>query len=450
MDAIEPTVVMRSTSTNHWWQRIVAPCLTTLVIAAIAVVSPVQAAPQPGLTYQGRILDSLGVPITDGPYLVRFSLYSTSVGSTDLWSSGFLELTVVDGLLVHQLGDSVSLDPAIWSTTDSLWLGVKIGTDPELTPRQKLTSPPYSALAGRADSAGFALRADSARWVDSSAFAARADSASTADLLDGKESAFYLQWSNLIGIPADFADGVDNDSRNADSLDGQSPDFYRDWQNLIGVPSDFADGVDDTGAGDITSVLVGPGLAGGALAGDATISVAELGITNTELADNAVANRNLQGNSVTAVKMFDEPGVAQSLSGVNYSSPPGPVNIPDGAGPVALDSLTLNLPGNGFVELTFSVTLRVTASSNVYVILFPSPDGSNAFGSGGANSLTVTDSRPSTYFQTFHYSLLVAAGIGAQTYYVVGNNIGSDLVQVQNMAFIARFYPTAYGTVTNP
>ena len=45
-----------------------------------------------------------------------------------------------------------------------------------------------------------------------------------------------------------------------------------DWTKLKNVPADLADG-DDVGSGDITSVAAGPGLTGGATAGDATLAV---------------------------------------------------------------------------------------------------------------------------------------------------------------------------------
>ena len=70
---------------------------------------------------------------------------------------------------------------------------------------------------------------------------------------------FVTDWSNLPGIPADFADNTDdvlseaqvenfieNDSINLDSsstVGGLS--FVTDWSNLPNIPAGFADGVDD-------------------------------------------------------------------------------------------------------------------------------------------------------------------------------------------------------------
>ncbi len=130
------------------------------------------------VTIQGRLTDTAGVVIPTGPQLVRFNIYSDSVGGTSIWSSAIRQINVVDGLFSYNLGDTVALPDNLFDDT-ARWLGIKVGVDPEMTPRIKLTSGTYTYRALRADTA------------------ARADE---------------VHWNNITGTPPGFADGVDDNT----------------------------------------------------------------------------------------------------------------------------------------------------------------------------------------------------------------------------------------------
>jgi hypothetical protein len=111
------------------------------------------------ISYQGRLTDSVGNPVTDGEYVVTFTIWSdsTSISPTDReWISPSCTLLVVNGLFNWQLGSRESLPP--WTITNDvdLWLGIQVESDAEITPRTRLCSAPYAYKAWQADYAEYA------------------------------------------------------------------------------------------------------------------------------------------------------------------------------------------------------------------------------------------------------------------------------------------------------
>lgn len=106
------------------------------------------------INYQGLLTDSSGAPVVDGGHLVKFIIYDAPAGGTDLWNSGFQNVTTADGLFSYALGSNVSLPDDIFTDT-SRYLGITVGVDPEITPRSRLETSPYAYHALRADSAAF-------------------------------------------------------------------------------------------------------------------------------------------------------------------------------------------------------------------------------------------------------------------------------------------------------
>lgn len=105
------------------------------------------------VSYQGRLTTPTGNPVPDGVYALKFSIYDMPVGGSQLWSTtGSVPLQVTDGLFSYSLGTLNPLPDSL-AKFDSLWLGITVNLDPEISPRTRLSSSPYSFRALKADRA---------------------------------------------------------------------------------------------------------------------------------------------------------------------------------------------------------------------------------------------------------------------------------------------------------
>src|SRR3989344_8103352 len=98
-------------------------CFVLCVIAlsgAFVAASSVFAASAPNiLTYQGRLLNSNGVPLTDASASMIFELYSAVTGGSFVWSNSSAScatatartVTLSDGLFTENLGDTGASTP---------------------------------------------------------------------------------------------------------------------------------------------------------------------------------------------------------------------------------------------------------------------------------------------------------------------------------------------------
>jgi len=195
------------------------------------------------MSYQGLITDANGNPVIDGNYTITFTIYDTdpaagATGKSNIWQE--TQTVQVAGGIVNVLLGKVN--PLTIDFDKQYWLGIALGTEPELTPRTQLTSSPYSFRAITVN-----------------------DSAITSEKL---------------------ADGTAVRSLNGLSEDVQltagSNITITDSGNEITIAA--AGG----GGGDITAVLAGDGLSGGGSNGDVTLSLANNGVTTSKIANNTV------------------------------------------------------------------------------------------------------------------------------------------------------------------
>lgn len=97
------------------------------------------------INFQGRLLNSNGTTVTDGSHSVVFSLYTVSSAGSNIWTET-QSVTTTKGLFRVSLG-SVSSLSAVNFNQDTLYLGIKVGTDTEMTPRLRFNAAPYAFMA---------------------------------------------------------------------------------------------------------------------------------------------------------------------------------------------------------------------------------------------------------------------------------------------------------------
>ncbi len=91
-----------------------------------------------GIPLQGRLTDASGRPL-DGSYVIRFRLYSASSGGVVLCEDTD-PVSVEQGLFTSNIDGCSAYDV----DGKALYLGVRVGTDPEMTPRQPIYPAPYA------------------------------------------------------------------------------------------------------------------------------------------------------------------------------------------------------------------------------------------------------------------------------------------------------------------
>lgn len=200
-----------------------AACIALLTACALA--APLLAEPEAitipqMLSYQGKLTDTLGVPVPDTVHAVRFRLYTVPSGGSHFWEEN-QQVRTANGLFSVLLG-SVT---AIGSMPDagSAWLGMAVAGGVELSPRLRLASSAYAYLAARAAGADLLQGKDTAaldaRFVNES----QANSVTGAMLVDATVGAADL---NQMGATANQVlkwTGATWSPRN-DSVGGGTPD----------------------------------------------------------------------------------------------------------------------------------------------------------------------------------------------------------------------------------
>jgi hypothetical protein len=167
------------------------------------------------INYQGYLTDSGGNPI-DGTVSIVFSIYSTATGGSPVWTETHSSVTINDGLFSVLLG---SLNPINTShLTGTRYLGITVGSDPEMVPRQQIVSVAYALLSDEANNA------NTLDGMDSNAFVAVAGDTMAGALNMGNNAITNIDWA--------ASDDGTGSGLDADTLDGQQGSYYQNASNI--------------------------------------------------------------------------------------------------------------------------------------------------------------------------------------------------------------------------
>jgi hypothetical protein len=197
---------------KRYWYHIEAFGL--MVVMSLLFVLPTNAQFNPEINYQGKLTDSSGVAVPDGTYQMVFRLYTAPTGGTAIWTetlSGANEVSVANGLFSVMLGSTSALTAVDFNQT--LYLGVTIESDSEMTPRKVLGAVPAAFVAEEANNAATVGGVASSSFVRSDqADSIAATTASTLlsitqsgtgnilDVFDGASSALTILDGGNVGI----------------------------------------------------------------------------------------------------------------------------------------------------------------------------------------------------------------------------------------------------------
>ncbi len=166
-----------------------------LSILALAEAVPVQ------LTQQGRLLNGDQSPIS-GVHQLHVRLYNDPFAGTLIWEEG-LSVEFVNGYYSVILGGDTLNNPLNEETLAlyPLYLSLEVEEEGELSPRQGIYSTPYAQIAGTAEGVSGGV-VNATRVEIAGSVVIDASGAWVGPIV-------ALNWSDVVGIPADIQDGDD-------------------------------------------------------------------------------------------------------------------------------------------------------------------------------------------------------------------------------------------------
>ncbi len=462
--------------------------VTLFGLAVLFAASAEAAAVPQTINYQGRLTDAAGDPVPNVPILVKFIIYDDPGAGTALWNSGFQSVTPEDGLFTYPLGSMVDLPDNLFTDTIR-YLGITIGADPELSPRERFRTVPYAYHALRADTAGIAATVFNGAITGTKLASNSVNSGhiingtvtggdlannsvksvhitdgtiQSVDISDGTVAAVDLaansvgnseMQNNAIGS-AEIIDNsiiapdlAPNSVNNGKILDGTI--ILADMANNSVSTLEIVDGsvtqseiaTNGVAAAEIAAGAVGASeLATGSVVGGTGGDVLDNTISSADILNSTITGTDISNGSIFDNDLGDEPGVAQatstgttSLSGTN----------------VTLISRTLTAPTSGWVLVIATFQANVSHSNgtfdrSIYGVSNTTSLQSNATELGISNLAS-----SGTRKRVLTVSRMFSVGSGSTTYRLIGSRLQGTNPQIDNKNLAIAFFPTQYGSFSS-
>lgn len=136
-------------------------CRRLVLLAVFAAALPFAAAVSAAeIPVSGVLRTVAGGPVADGAYVFLLKLYDAKDAQVFIWDDAVPGVQVQSGFFNLQVGSTLGkpLADAVLTAGKPLWIGVQVGSDPEL-PRQQLLSVPRAYFANMAAAGSFGYAA---------------------------------------------------------------------------------------------------------------------------------------------------------------------------------------------------------------------------------------------------------------------------------------------------
>ena len=343
---------------THWMNALM---LFTVIIFAPLVFAAV---PQT-INYQGYLKNTDGTPVST-MVNVTFRLYAESSGGTPIWQET-IGVTPANGIYSVILGSGTALDSSLFDSK-SLYLGVQVASEAEMSPRQQITSVPYALRTDIADNVSSNATLNTANQIISSVATGtppfQVDSTTlvpnlNADMLDDKHAADFVDTTS--GQTIAGTKTFNSNTLRLNGVGGSTTLSSNATASRILTLSDVSGTVITTGnlsnvtsTGTITSGTWNGGVIGSAWGGT--------GIDSASVAKNSLLNTTGTGtwgviNAPTATSQV----LQYNGSSLSWAGVPAVTSIAAGTGLTASPSSPIT--SSGTLSIDTAVVPRLNAAN---------------------------------------------------------------------------------------